>query len=118
MGVGEAAARLGAGVGDAAGGALTGAGSGRKATAVPMPPPATTTAAVTAATVCVRVHAARDMSALLGRGAGQAPARPWHILYFLPDPHGHGALRPTFANSLLAPDSRLVVTVPSSPGAE
>src|SRR6266849_7336959 len=22
---------------------------------------------------------------------------PWHFLYFLPEPHGHGSLRPTFA---------------------
>src|SRR5438874_10465467 len=22
---------------------------------------------------------------------------PWHFLYFLPDPHGQGSLRPTFA---------------------
>ena len=24
-------------------------------------------------------------------------SRPWHCLYFLPDPHGHGSLRPTFS---------------------
>jgi hypothetical protein len=23
--------------------------------------------------------------------------RPWHFLYFFPEPHGHGSLRPTFA---------------------
>src|SRR4051794_3620929 len=29
-------------------------------------------------------------------GGGRSPrqcAAPWHCLYFLPDPHGHGALR-------------------------
>src|SRR3954471_14538156 len=26
---------------------------------------------------------------------------PWHFLYFLPDPHGHGSLRPTFGSSRL-----------------
>ena len=26
-----------------------------------------------------------------------APAAPWHFLYFLPDPHGQGSLRPTLA---------------------
>ncbi len=25
-----------------------------------------------------------------------AAAAPWHFLYFLPEPHGHGSLRPTF----------------------
>jgi hypothetical protein len=34
-----------------------------------------------------------------GRGPRQAVA-PWHFLYLRPDPHGHGALRPTL--SLLA----------------
>jgi hypothetical protein len=24
------------------------------------------------------------------------PEIPWHFLYFLPDPHGQGSLRPTF----------------------
>src|SRR5687767_15913076 len=26
---------------------------------------------------------------------------PWHFLYFLPLPHGHGSLRPTFGSSRL-----------------
>ncbi len=26
--------------------------------------------------------------------------RPQHFLYFLPDPHGHGSLRPTFPKEL------------------
>ena len=26
-------------------------------------------------------------------------AAPWHFLYFLPLPHGHGSLRPTFGSS-------------------
>src|SRR5271170_3588786 len=25
------------------------------------------------------------------------PSNPWHFLYFLPDPHGHGSLRPTLS---------------------
>src|SRR5688500_9387959 len=28
---------------------------------------------------------------------------PWHFLNFLPEPHGHGSLRPTFDQSPLAP---------------
>ena len=24
------------------------------------------------------------------------PSRPWHCLYFLPEPHGQGSLRPIF----------------------
>src|SRR3954468_24737379 len=30
---------------------------------------------------------------VLRRSAVHAPAAPWHCLYFLPLPHGHGALR-------------------------
>src|SRR5713101_3560251 len=31
-----------------------------------------------------------------GADSGQDPLqRPWHLLYFLPDPHQHGSLRPT-----------------------
>jgi hypothetical protein len=30
-------------------------------------------------------------------GFARAQTRPWHFLYFLPLPHGHGSLRPTFA---------------------
>src|SRR3954468_2356769 len=48
------------------------------------------------------------------------PGRPWHILYFFPEPHGHCALRPTLANG-----SSSAVTVlprtsasPASEGAE
>src|SRR5436190_9388475 len=36
-------------------------------------------------------------------------AAPWHFLYFLPLPHGHGSLRPTFGSS------RLTVLITSSP---
>src|SRR5947207_2388626 len=25
-------------------------------------------------------------------------AAPWHFLYFFPEPHGHGSLRPTFGS--------------------
>src|SRR6266853_6590018 len=35
---------------------------------------------------------------------------PWHFLYFLPLPHGHGSLRPTFGSS-----RRTVLTDASSP---
>src|SRR3954447_27011948 len=28
------------------------------------------------------------------RGLGLAAQAPWHFLYFLPDPHQHGSLRP------------------------
>ncbi len=31
-------------------------------------------------------------------GVQPATLRPWHILYFLPDPQGQGALRPVPAN--------------------
>src|ERR1044072_8679420 len=39
---------------------------------------------------------------------------PWHFLYFLPEPHGQGSLRPTFGWSLTT-----VLILPSSspPGA-
>src|SRR5687768_16737328 len=40
----------------------------------------------------------------------QAPGvAPWHFLYFLPLPHGHGSFRPTFGSS------RLTVLMTSSP---
>src|SRR5919108_620464 len=32
-----------------------------------------------------------------GRASGQAP---WHFLYFLPEPHQQGSLRPIFSRSL------------------
>jgi hypothetical protein len=53
-------------------------------------------------------------SAGVGASAGYLPAAPWHCLYFLPLPQGHGALRgvslvpvtvAVFA-ALAAPDSR------------
>src|ERR1700736_1433685 len=31
------------------------------------------------------------------RSAARYSLRPWHFLYFLPLPHGHGSFRPTFA---------------------
>ena len=48
------------------------------------------------------------------------PARPWHILYFLPDPQGHCALRPTLANGSSALETvvPLTSTSPCSVGAE
>src|SRR5688572_29266848 len=33
----------------------------------------------------------------------QAAAEPWHFLYFLPDPQGHGSFRPTFACATTVP---------------
>src|SRR5262245_36967820 len=42
-------------------------------------------------------------------GHGKAPlwidhaSRPWHFLYFLPEPHGHGSLRPTLASATKVP---------------
>ena len=32
-------------------------------------------------------------------GRREARYAPWHFLYFLPEPHGHGSLRPTLSNS-------------------
>ena len=52
-------------------------------------------------------------------GGQRAPDRPWHILNFLPEPHGQGAFRPTPANSSEScPASVVVVAAPSSSGAE
>ncbi len=34
-------------------------------------------------------------------GSSPEPYAPWHFLYFLPLPHGHGSLRPTFGSSRL-----------------
>src|ERR671917_2176565 len=45
-----------------------------------------------------------DPAPLATREAAAAPAQalaPWHFLNFLPDPHQHGSLRPTFWCSLL-----------------
>src|SRR5262249_58962406 len=39
-----------------------------------------------------------------------AHARPWHFLYFFPDPHGHGSFRPIFSAS-----RRTVSTFAGSP---
>src|SRR6266571_2582229 len=33
--------------------------------------------------------------------AAASSSLPWHFLYFLPEPHGHGSLRPTFGLSRL-----------------
>src|ERR671936_667923 len=35
-----------------------------------------------------------------GRGRA-SPQAPWHFLYFLPEPHQQGSLRPIFSRSLL-----------------
>src|SRR5689334_6649824 len=44
------------------------------------------------------------------RRDGHHAAAPWHFLYFLPLPHGHGSLRPTFG-----PSCRTVLIAASSP---
>ena len=50
---------------------------------------------------CVRApphesaHGRRMKGLSGGRRYAAPPGRPWHILYFLPDPHGHGVFRPT-----------------------
>ena len=31
------------------------------------------------------------------RKARNYTSAPWHFLYFLPEPHGHGSLRPTLS---------------------
>src|ERR1044072_2111295 len=33
--------------------------------------------------------------------AAASSSLPWHFLYFLPEPHGHGSLRPTLGRSRL-----------------
>src|SRR5581483_2190444 len=48
---------------------------------------------------------------------GRRPQAPWHFLYFLPEPHQQGSLRPTFSCS---PTGRCcgrwrVFTAPASP---
>src|SRR5215207_6851870 len=42
---------------------------------------------------CTSRHDANSASV---RRACNGQLRPWHFLYFLPEPHGHGSLRPTF----------------------
>ena len=99
------------------------------ATPIPIPVPARTAVVAAAAIVCARLRALVLMGKedLLQRGWGRdcaaaqamAPGRPWHILYFLPEPHGHGAFRPTPAygsSALLGLPA--VFTDPSSSGAE
>ncbi len=41
----------------------------------------------------VRAHSLLRLR--LARHQAPAAAAPWHFLYFLPEPHGHGSLRPT-----------------------
>ena len=36
---------------------------------------------------------------------------PWHFLYFLPEPHGHGSLRPTFGLSRYSAQRAVVTSV-------
>ena len=52
-----------------------------------------------------------------------APGRPWQSLYFLPEPHGHGELRPGSLELVTAapacrfaapPEPVLLVSVPPS----
>jgi hypothetical protein len=44
----------------------------------------------------IRTHPSPDQVHSLGSQAANYAATPWHFLYFLPLPHGHGSLRPTF----------------------
>src|SRR5690606_8698294 len=37
------------------------------------------------------------------RHAASHAASPWHFLYFLPLPHEHGSLRPTFSDATMVP---------------
>src|SRR5262249_18127678 len=43
----------------------------------------------------VRLQGA-DSSRSRSDGHAPAAAAPWHFLYFLPEPHGHGSFLPTF----------------------
>src|SRR3954462_14403343 len=53
----------------------------------------------------------RQAGGNLRRGSqGLSHVAPWHFLYFLPLPHQHGSLRPTFGSS-----RRTVFTTASSP---
>src|ERR671936_406622 len=54
-----------------------------------------------------------------GRGRA-SPQAPWHFLYFLPEPHQHGSLRPIFSRSLLTrvpcgPGGAVAAPAPSPP---
>jgi len=43
----------------------------------------------------IKVHCARRLASNVRTAHGNAAQfRPQHFLYFLPDPHGHGSLRP------------------------
>ena len=37
-----------------------------------------------------------DILSILTKSSYAVVPAPWHFLYFLPEPHGHGSLRPTF----------------------
>ena len=57
----------------------------------------------------------RDIVPLVGVQGAEPPARsyavfPQQFLYFLPEPHGQGSLRPIFP-TLLPPDADLILTV-------
>lgn len=54
---------------------------------------------------------------LFDSGAKPQEARPWHILNFLPEPHGQGAFRPTPAYGSAVAVADLVAS-PVSLGAE
>ena len=88
-------------------------------TATAAPTPTSTTAVPAAAIVCARLQTnpGMDRFPVTDLEGQLAPGRPWHILNFLPDPQGHGALRPTPSYSLVTL-AVVVATAPSSPGAE
>ena len=86
---------------------VVGVGGRRAWTSEPLhapTPPTRTTAVTTATTARARrarhsTHAGQNLGTTeVGSYVGRrqaAPGRPWHILNFFPEPHGHGALRPT-----------------------
>src|SRR5680860_680978 len=48
----------------------------------------------------VRLRAGAGVAQLAGHPApaqARCPQAPWHFLYLLPEPHGHGSLRPTLS---------------------
>jgi hypothetical protein len=49
----------------------------------------------------IRFAASPGEAARTAEELGQRPGTqaPWHFLYFLPEPHGHGSLRPTLSHS-------------------
>ena len=84
------------------------------------PPPIKMTTATTQPIVYARFQTNLRGHRVGAHRHSAPPARPWHILNFLPDPQGHGALRPTpaYGSSAVLAGLPAVLTEPSSPGAE